>query len=667
MTRWLARRGRIRTVFEAIVLLQLGHLGEHLVQIAQIHLLGWSPPEARGLVAAFDVERVHFLWNVGVLVAVGWLDRRGGPPAPFVVPFAWAAAHTAEHAYLVARATLTGLDGGAGILGHGGWLATLGVSIAGLTTWTRPTVHLVWNVGEVALLSVAYIAWAWARFSHWARRALPLVPSVGVSTLTVLVLALSGTRADQPITALASSEIILDGRNELVGIAVSPDGTRYISDRGAGLVYRLTAAGLLTIVVDSLDRPAGLAMMADGRLLIVEEHAGRVIRLEPNGTRTAIASGLKSPRWVVVHDDGSLYVTAHRWISPDGTDPTEGRVVVRIDDAGGTMSEVATGIRAAQGLARLNGSLIVASKGLSTGPESTGMLLRYPILPGGTLGAGTTWVATGLKQPVGLAVDVLEALYVASKELTIETDSAKRAIGKVHPSAQLSDFASNLSDPQGVALGPDGALYVADGKSGRLYRFRPPSAPVLGALPRFSRSALAALTVTAEAGARIDVFVNDAARATSGRADAAGQFTIDVPLDTNRSNELDVYATTHGGDGLTSPGASAQTLHDDRAPDVSFAALPPGAHLRAVVRLSCAVRDGGSGVARVSVSAAGRALSATLDPSPPAANLTASSDWDTSTALDGAQSVAVKATDVAGNESPIVIRSVIVDNTPPET
>src|SRR5262249_17048328 len=41
--------------------------------------------------------------------------------------------------------------------------------------------------------------------------------------------------------------------------------------------------------------------------------------------------------------------------------------------------------------------------------------------------------------------------------------------------------------------------------------------------------------------------------------------------------------------------------------------------------------------------------------------------WDTTTAFDGAQTLSSQAIDAAGNESSIVSRSVIVDNTAPET
>ena len=380
-----------------------------------------------------------------------------------------------------------------------------------------------------------------------------------------------------------------------------------------------------------------------------------------------MATGLKAPRWIVVNDDGTLYVSAHRLTSPDGPDRTEGRVVVRVDLVSGGMSEVATGLRSAEGLTRLNGDLIVASKGLATGSESAGALLRYPVLPGGALGTAATWVGSGLKQPVGVALDALGAVYVASRALTVETETSKRTIGKVHPDAGLTDFAANLSDPQGVALGHDGSLYVTDGKSGRLYRFRAPPPTTLDGLARFTRRPSIAITGTTESGARVDVFVNDTAHPVSGLADAAGHFAVNVGAASNTLNRLDVYAIARGGDGLASAAATAHITHDDRAPGVGFSAPPAGAHVRGLLSVSGGARDDGSGVASLMLSAAGRALSATLDRVPPAPTVMASAVWDTTTIVDGAQTLSVKATDAAGNESGAMSRSVIVDNTPPDT
>ncbi|OGK96856.1 MAG: hypothetical protein A3E31_02715 [Candidatus Rokubacteria bacterium RIFCSPHIGHO2_12_FULL_73_22] len=108
-----------------------------------------------------------------------------------------------------------------------------------------------------------------------------------------------------------------------------------------------------------------------------------------------------------------------------------------------------------------------------------------------------TWVGTGLKQPVGLVLDPLGAVYVSTKELTAETDTAKRAIGKVHPDLHLTDFAANLTNPQGLALRPDGALYLADGKAGRLLRFNAPPVPTL-TTPAFTNQSPLTVTGTTE-------------------------------------------------------------------------------------------------------------------------------------------------------------------------
>ena len=119
-----------------------------------------------------------------------------------------------------------------------------------------------------------------------------------MATLAATSLLVPPVLADQAITALAPLDTILAGRNDLVGVAVTTDGVRYVSDRGAGLVYRLDARGALGVAASNLDRPAGLTLDGQERLLIVEERAGRVRRLD--GPRlTVIATGLNRPRSIV--------------------------------------------------------------------------------------------------------------------------------------------------------------------------------------------------------------------------------------------------------------------------------------------------------------------------------------------------------------------------------
>src|SRR5438034_6852529 len=100
------------------------------------------------------------------------------------------------------------------------------------------------------------------------------------SATVFLMLTLGPITAYQPIAALAPVETVLEGRDELIGVAVTADGTLYVSDRGAGIVYRLPTSGALGRAASGLDRPAGLALDGGGRLLLAEERAGRILRLE---------------------------------------------------------------------------------------------------------------------------------------------------------------------------------------------------------------------------------------------------------------------------------------------------------------------------------------------------------------------------------------------------
>jgi hypothetical protein len=169
----LRRRGRTRVVLEALLLVQALHLGEHVVQMIQLHVLGWPPALARGVVSQLDIEKVHFVWNVGVVVALGWLVIRGARSPWLMATLVWAALHTGEHGFLLSRALLSGVEGAPGILGAGGWLARQGWDVPGLTTWSRASVHLAWNAVEVGLLALASAVIANVVRPHlWARRLL---------------------------------------------------------------------------------------------------------------------------------------------------------------------------------------------------------------------------------------------------------------------------------------------------------------------------------------------------------------------------------------------------------------------------------------------------------------------------------------------------------------
>ena len=71
-----------RTLFSLFVIIfavQTGHYAEHLTQMIQIYALHTTPPLARGLLGSvFDFEWVHFVYNLGLEIALAalWLGYR---------------------------------------------------------------------------------------------------------------------------------------------------------------------------------------------------------------------------------------------------------------------------------------------------------------------------------------------------------------------------------------------------------------------------------------------------------------------------------------------------------------------------------------------------------------------------------------------------------------
>lgn len=481
---------------------------------------------------------------------------------------------------------------------------------------------------------------------------------------SVTVLPATSHAPPQPIVPLAPVEVVLDGRNELVGVVVDADGTVYVSDRGSGHVYRLAPDGTVAVVASNLDRPAGLALDAEGRLLVAEEKANRVLRVAPGGAVTTLGAGMKTPRWIAVAPSGAVYVSVHRLVNPDGQDAEEGREIVLLQPGVG-LSVVAGGIRRLESLVLQDDALIAATMGLESGPEGAGALLRFPRLDHDALGPAQLAFGTGLVRPVGLAGDLLGAVYLSSHLITEISELARRAVGKLHPDMRLSGFAENLENPQGMALGPDGSLYIADGRSGRLLRFLAPGAPELEPVPPFATEPTVELHGTAAPGARLDVVTDQAEILATTTADTSGNFTVATPLRQSTSNELFVLATPHGGDGLTGTPATVTVTHDDQAPAVTLQEPPAGAFLRQVVTARALATDAGTGVTSLEIAFAGQVAGSATNPHP-APHLMGTASIDTTVHQDGTHTLSASAEDVAGNRGSISW-TVIVDNTPPDT
>ena len=153
-----------------------------------------------------------------------------------------------------------------------------------------------------------------------------------------------------------------------------------------------------------LRRPTGLAL--DGAaLLIAEQTTGRVLRLEPSGALTVLAAGLTRPRWLAAAPDGTLYVTADRLRRPadrdeedDGEDAEDDspRIIVRRDPGTGALSVVASGLRQLQGVAVNGHTLYAAVKRVVGLAPVDGAVARFPLLPGGALGAPSYLLSAGV-------------------------------------------------------------------------------------------------------------------------------------------------------------------------------------------------------------------------------------------------------------------------------
>ncbi|MEB3223685.1 MAG: hypothetical protein VKS61_16545 [Candidatus Sericytochromatia bacterium] len=290
------------------------------------------------------------------------------------------------------------------------------------------------------------------------------------------------------------------------GLAVAPDGAIIVADTGNHRLRRIASDGAVTTLAGSgqaghldatglaakFNAPRDLAVDATGNVLVADTDTRRVRHVTPAGAVTTLAGSGTSGLL-----DG--VGTAVQWRSPSGLAlAPDGSL--RVFDQGGIRAIVDRRVFTVvpSGIGSANGASAAASfyhpYGLVAGPDGSvyvadnyNLLIRK-VAPDGTVStlAGSTYGATDgtgaaakFAFPDGLAIGPDGSLYVGDRNNhrirrvttagVVTTLAGAGTAGSEDGAASVARF----NTPRGVAVASDGTVYVADTANHRVRRVTP--------------------------------------------------------------------------------------------------------------------------------------------------------------------------------------------------
>jgi hypothetical protein len=277
------------------------------------------------------------------------------------------------------------------------------------------------------------------------------------------------------------------------GLAVGADGTVYVAEphrsqvraiapdgavrRFAGTGARGETSGVhtgdtATEVV--LNGPTGVAAAPDGVYLTAN---GRLYRVTPGGKITTVETGtdraaLHQPRLVATGPDGTVHYadsTSIRRLTPDGPETVVGYEQNAAEGAGRALRTLLHGVRwfavgadgAVYFVQRAGHAVEVARPDGTVGTVTGGPVPGYA-------GDGGPAARGALNTVSGVAVGADGACYIAdthnNRVRRVDPDGVIRTVAGTGQRGDGGDggpaVAAAVTDPTGVALGPDGTLHV---------------------------------------------------------------------------------------------------------------------------------------------------------------------------------------------------------------
>ncbi len=266
-----------------------------------------------------------------------------------------------------------------------------------------------------------------------------------------------GARSMTP-ELVGDTEVVATNLARPTGVAVAPDGAIYVAESEGGRVTVFAPRGEALRTLDGFVEPTDVAVSAD-RLYVLDAGAGRVRAFTLQGEPLPFADDLDSAyadrsRGLAVAPDGRVLIAN-----------TPNNRIVLLDDSGAVTGQVVVW----PGEDAQPVDVILGADGRLFGTESQGhRLIRYAA-DGQRERAWPIPVANTVDSP-HLASDAAGYLYMTEPETGL--------VAKLDPSGEpagvwnLANLVGHVVRPVGIAVAPDGVIWVADSSGGALIALR---------------------------------------------------------------------------------------------------------------------------------------------------------------------------------------------------
>ena len=352
-------------------------------------------------------------------------------------------------------------------------------------------------------------------------RSSPSATALGDSATAIsnIIHTVAGGGLQIPANGLQATQVVLDTE----GIAIGPDGSLYIADYDRARVFRVDEDGIITIVAGTgvagyngdgipatqamLDGPWALAVAPDGTLYISERGTngsrGRIRRVGRDGLITTVAgtgtSGYSgdggpatqaqiSPGPIALGPDGSLYISDYshriRRVGPDGIITTVAGTGQSGSDGDGGPATRAKILGGPNGIAMgPDGSLYLTEREAyrvrRVGPDGIITTIAGTGQAFGSLGDGGPATQALLREPNQIALGTDGSVYISE-----DGNNPYHRVRRVTPDGIITTFAgtgnggfsgdggpataAQVLSPDSLAVAPDGGIYIVDSRLSRV-------------------------------------------------------------------------------------------------------------------------------------------------------------------------------------------------------